>query len=133
MRRAGSGSQGFLRGVTRWQSGTIGLLPSSALSRSRRARSSISTWSSRGRATRGATASGTRRGDILATNFSPSPGTDKRGPTAALRSYCKMDFTRTPNGATLELKLHPSSVAGEEGLDAMVGLLRAFVDLVSSF
>jgi pyruvate-formate lyase len=78
---------------------------------------------------RGATADGHRVGEILATNFSPSPGTDRTGPTAAVQSYCGMDFTRTPNGATLELKLHPGSTAGEEGLQALVGLLRAFVDL----
>lgn len=78
---------------------------------------------------RGATADGHRVGEILATNFSPSPGTDRAGPTAAIQSYCRMDFTRTPNGATLELKLHPGSTSGGEGLEALVGLLRTFVDL----
>ncbi len=78
---------------------------------------------------RGATAAGHRRGEILATNFSPAPGSDREGPTAVVRSTCRMDFTRTPNGATLELKLHPGSVRGEEGLEALVALLRTFVDL----
>ena len=68
-------------------------------------------------------------GAVLATNFSPSPGTDTKGPTAALKSYCKMDFTRTPNGATLELKVHPDAVRGEDGVEALVGLLRTFVRL----
>ncbi len=77
--------------------------------------------------TRRATADGHRVGDVLACNFSPSPGTDRKGPSAVLNSYCKMDFTRTPNGATLELKLHPSSLKGEEGLDALVGLMRGFI------
>ena len=72
---------------------------------------------------------GHHRGELLATNCSPSPGTDKKGPTAMLQSYCKLDFTRTPNGATVELKIHPESVKGERGLDAMVALLRTFVDL----
>ena len=45
------------------------------------------------RAQRKATADGHRTGEILATNFSPSPGTDRQGPTAVLKSYCKMDFT----------------------------------------
>jgi formate C-acetyltransferase len=76
---------------------------------------------------------GHRQGDVLATNFSPSPGSDRKGPTAALQSYCKMDFTRTPNGATLELKVQPDSVSGERGLAAMEGLLRSFVELGGMF
>jgi len=81
------------------------------------------------RGSRKASPDGHRVGAVLATNFSPSPGTDREGPTAALKSYCKMDFTRTPNGATLELKLHPGSTRGEEGLEALVGLLRTFIEL----
>ena len=81
------------------------------------------------RGNRKASPDGHRLGEVLATNFSPSPGTDRLGPTAALKSYCKMDFTRTPNGATLELKMHPSAVQGERGLEALVGLLRALVQL----
>ncbi|HQK76946.1 MAG TPA: pyruvate formate lyase family protein, partial [Candidatus Hydrogenedentes bacterium] len=72
---------------------------------------------------------GHHRGELLATNCSPSPGTDREGPTAVLKSYCKLDFTRSPNGATVELKLHPDSVKGEAGIDAMAALARAFVDL----
>lgn len=72
---------------------------------------------------------GHHRGELLATNCSPSPGTDREGPTAVLKSYCKLDFTRCPNGATVELKLHPESVKGENGIDAMVALMRTFVGL----
>jgi len=38
-----------------------------------------------------------------------------------------MDFLQLPNGGTLELKLHPTSVKGEAGLEAMVALLKAFI------
>ena len=79
------------------------------------------------------TADGHRAGAVLATNFSPSPGTDRKGPTALIKSYCKMDFTRTPNGATLELKIHPESVKGELGVMAMVTLMRSFVKLGGFF
>jgi pyruvate-formate lyase len=78
---------------------------------------------------RTASADGHRVGEYLATNFSPSPGTDVNGPTAALKSYCSVDLGRLPNGGTLELKIHPSTVAGDEGVDALVGLMRAFVTL----
>ena len=78
---------------------------------------------------RAATPSGALAGTYLASNCSPTPGTDLHGPTAVLRSYCKLDFERTPNGATLELKVHPESVKGEKGIAAMVALMRTFVAL----
>ncbi len=78
---------------------------------------------------RKATADGHHEGAVLATNFSPSPGTDKKGPTAVIRSYCKMDYRKTPNGATLELKIHPDSVKGDVGRDAIAALMRTFVEL----
>ena len=78
---------------------------------------------------RQASPDGHHKGEILATNCSPSPGTDSKGPTAALRSYCKLDLARTPNGATLELKIHPGSVSGDEGRAAIVALLSGFVRL----
>ncbi len=78
---------------------------------------------------RKATAHGFRQGDILANNFSPTPGTDLLGPTAVIKSQCNVDFSRLPNGATLELKLHPTAVKDDEGLDALVSLLQVFCRL----
>jgi pyruvate-formate lyase len=78
---------------------------------------------------RRASAHGHHARDILATNFSPTPGSDKTGPTAVIKSHCAMDLVRLTNGTALELKLDPSSVRGEEGLQSMIGLLRTFVDL----
>ena len=78
---------------------------------------------------RKASPSGSKRDGVLATNFSPSPGTDRKGPTAVLKSYCKMDFSRVPNGATVELKILPSSLKGDNGIDALVGLTKTFIKL----
>ncbi|MEN6582248.1 MAG: pyruvate formate lyase family protein [Armatimonadota bacterium] len=78
------------------------------------------------RVDRGATALGTLADDYLACNFSPTPGTDRNGPTAVIKSYCSMNLVRLPSGAALELKLDPRTVEGEAGLDALVGLLRGF-------
>jgi pyruvate-formate lyase len=78
---------------------------------------------------RTATAHGFREGAILANNFSPTPGTDLAGPTAVIKSQCKVDFSRLPNGATLELKLHPSAVKDEEGLEALISLLQVYCAL----
>jgi formate C-acetyltransferase len=69
----------------------------------------------------------------LAPNFSPSPGTDKRGPTAVIRSHCSVDLGRLPCGTALDLKVLPSSVQGETGLQALVGLMRTFVQLGGIF
>ncbi len=44
-----------------------------------------------------------------------------------MNSYCKLDFTRCPNGATLELKIHPETVRGEAGINALTALMRGFV------
>jgi len=82
---------------------------------------------------RTATAAGNRKGAILAANFSPSPGTDKRGPTAVIRSHCAVDFSRLPCGTALDLKILPQSVKGETGLQALVGLMRSFVQLGGIF
>ena len=78
---------------------------------------------------RAATAFGSIRGDILATNLAPTPGTDRQGPTAVIRSYCSMNFEKLPNGVPLELKLLPSTLRGPDGIRALVGLMKTFLDL----
>lgn len=80
-----------------------------------------------------ATPCGNRKGDILAANCSPTPSTDKEGATAIIRSYCKIDFTKLATGAALDIKLLPSSVSGEDGISALVSLMRGFVSLGGFF
>ncbi len=82
---------------------------------------------------RTATAAGNRKGAILAANFSPSPGTDKRGPTSVIRSHCAVDFGRLPCGTALDLSILPQCLKGETGLQALVGLMRTFVRLGGIF
>jgi formate C-acetyltransferase len=72
-------------------------------------------------------------GEILAGNCSPTPGTDKEGATAIIRSYCKCDMSELATGAALDIKLLPRSVMGEGGLSALEGLLRGFVELGGFF
>lgn len=85
------------------------------------------------RAHRRASAHGHHQADILATNFSPTPGSDKEGPTAVIKSHCAMGLERLTNGTALELKLDPTCVQGEAGLQAIIGLLRTFVSLGGIF
>lgn len=76
---------------------------------------------------------GRRKGEILAANCSPTPNTDKEGATAMIRSYCKADHTKIATGAALDVKLLPSSVAGKDGVQALVSLIRGFVSLGGFF
>lgn len=76
---------------------------------------------------------GRRAHEVLAANTSPTPGSDSEGATAIVRSYCKADLSRLPTGAALDLKLLPSAVAGEDGLDALVALMQGFVTLGGFF
>jgi formate C-acetyltransferase len=78
----------------------------------------------------GATADGRRHGEQLADGgLSPMTGRDRRGPTAVLRSVAKLDNRLTINGSLLNLRFHPSAVAGDGGLERFTNLLRVFCDL----
>ena len=80
-----------------------------------------------------ASAHGRRANEVLAANCSPTPNTDKDGATAIIKSYCKADLTKIPTGAALDIKLLPSNVEGDEGLAALVSLMRGFVTLGGFF
>jgi formate C-acetyltransferase len=80
-----------------------------------------------------ATAYGKKAHEVLAGNFSPTPGTDKEGATAIIKSYCKADLKRTVSGAALDIKLLPSSVNGENGIEAISALIKGFVTLGGHF
>ena len=76
---------------------------------------------------------GYRRGEILAGNTSPTPGTDTAGATATVRSYCASDLSRMTTGAALDIKLYPGTLEGENGLCALEGLMQGFCALGGYF
>jgi formate C-acetyltransferase len=76
---------------------------------------------------------GRKIGEVLAANFSPTPSTDRAGATAIIRSYCKSDLSKLASGAALDIKLLPSSVTGEDGLQALISLIKGFVILGGFF
>lgn len=78
---------------------------------------------------RKATPFGRFDGEVLATNLAPTPGTDKNGLTSVIKSFCKLDFQKLPNGVPLELKIMPSSVKGEKGIDNLVNINKTFIHL----
>ncbi len=60
--------------------------------------------------------------------ISPEKGADVYGPTAVLKSASKMDHLRT-GGTLLNQKFTPSVVIGENGLEQMANLIRAYFEL----
>lgn len=76
---------------------------------------------------------GRKSGEVLAANCSPTPGTDINGATGIIRSYCKCNLKRMVTGAALDIKLVPSDVTGEDGLQALISLMRGFVTLGGCF
>ncbi len=71
-------------------------------------------------------ADGRRRGEELSKNLSASMGMNREGATAAILSVTKIDAAKFASDACLDLGLLPSAVQGEDGLDAMQGLLDTF-------
>jgi formate C-acetyltransferase len=72
----------------------------------------------------GALPDGKRAGKPLAPGVGPMVGRDRAGLTAMLESVHKIDFTETPNGSVLDVRLHPRSVAGLDGLLALTALVK---------
>lgn len=75
----------------------------------------------------GATPDGRARGDLLSKNMSASIGQERNGITAHIKSATKIDATNLGYGCPFDYMLHPSAVKGEDGLNAMLGLLRTFM------
>lgn len=73
-----------------------------------------------------ASANGRRLGEELSKNVSASMGQNREGATAAILSATKIDATAFTSDAALDLGLLPSSVTGEDGLEAMYGLITTF-------
>lgn len=79
-------------------------------------------------ANRLATAFGKHAHEYLAPNLAPTPGTDKSTITAVLNSYCRMDFSDTPNGCPLDLRLAAGIHKTPGAAECLAGLLRVFLE-----
>jgi len=76
----------------------------------------------------GATADGRNAWQPLSEGISPVQGADRKGPTAVLLSAAKMDHART-GGTLLNLKFTPGVLEGQEGIDRLAHLVRAYFKL----
>lgn len=74
----------------------------------------------------GALPDGRRAGEELSKNCGASTGMDRKGVTSLINSAEKLDHTEFPDGSVLDITLHPSAVAGTDGAELIVHLLRTY-------
>ena len=75
----------------------------------------------------GASADGRLSGETLSKNMCATTACDIKGVTAHILSACAVDYTNTPNGTVLDLLLHSSAAKGEDGMKALLALLKTFM------
>lgn len=76
----------------------------------------------------GATPDGRLAHTPVADGVSPSSGKDICGPTAACNSVAKLDHSIASNGTLFNMKMHPTAMAGDKGLESFVALIRGYFD-----
>lgn len=74
----------------------------------------------------GALPDGRNARTYLAKGIGAMTAMDKQGVTAHIASVTKLDFRRVPNGSVLDIFLHPSAVKGEQGLQALISLIKTY-------
>ena len=73
-----------------------------------------------------ATPDGRHAGVELSKNASPTPGMDRNGATAFIKSALKVHPENFTTGGCLDVMLHPSTVSGQEGLDIFYSLISMY-------
>ena len=77
----------------------------------------------------GASADGRLSQEPVASNYSPAHGADLLGPTATLRSITAGNLLPYVMGGPVDMEIDPNEVKGEQGLQRMVALIKAFKEL----
>ena len=67
--------------------------------------------------------------EMLSKNMCPVVGEDKKGITAVINSVTKIDYSTSPNGTVLDVTLHKSTVAGDDGLNSLFAVLKTYMVL----
>ncbi len=76
----------------------------------------------------GATPDGRLAKKTISKNFSPAEGQDKIGVTGMINSVTSINAENIPDGSVLDVVLHRTAVTGSDGIIAMKGLLKAFLN-----
>lgn len=77
----------------------------------------------------GALPNGRKAGESFVNGVSPTHGADISGATAMLASAAKLNYTLSPNGTTLDLRLLPSAYSTPDGFDLLVYLIRGYFNM----
>jgi formate C-acetyltransferase len=77
----------------------------------------------------GATPDGRKACRPVTNGISPTNNREGKGPTAVLKSAAKLNHRKISNGSALNLRLHPSAVEGERGVDNVAALARTYFDM----
>jgi len=64
----------------------------------------------------------------VADGVSPAAGRDVKGPTASCNSVSHLDHFIASNGTLFNMKFHPTALAGVEGLENFISLVRGYFD-----
>ena len=76
-----------------------------------------------------ATPDGRKAGTPIADAASPAQGRDCCGPTAVLSSALSFEQGRFMNGLALNIRIHPSALNGEEGVQKLRTLTETYMDM----
>lgn len=76
----------------------------------------------------GALPCGRKAGEPVSDGISPCQGADTKGPTAIIKSAARIDHART-GGTLLNMKFNPQVLAGDDGLEKLAHLIRAYFKL----
>jgi len=78
----------------------------------------------------GATADGRLAREAVANGISPANGTEKNGLTMALRSVAyATGEPHLTNGATMNVRINPSLIETDEGVDQLASIVEAYLEL----
>jgi len=77
----------------------------------------------------GASADGRRNGEPFGTNFSASLFAKIKGPFSVIKSFTKPDFSKAINGGPLTLEFASSMFEGEDSINKVATLVKAYVDM----
>jgi len=77
----------------------------------------------------GATPDGRLATHPISVNMSPTPGSNISGPTSAVKSFSKIDFTDLPAGSPLTLSINKNAFQGKEGLYRLMAFVKSYLRL----
>ncbi|MDR2357246.1 MAG: hypothetical protein LBD92_04050 [Oscillospiraceae bacterium] len=75
-----------------------------------------------------ATPDGRKLGEPIADAMSPAQSRDGNGPTAVFMSSCCFDHTKFMDGIALNLRMHPTVLSRDDGIEKLRDMTKAYFD-----